>query len=75
MTLVNNFSTTVWRYYQKLRSLAPGSRQSAIIIEADFRNPKTISEVDFRNPKTITETSFRNPKTITEADFEGITAI
>jgi len=64
MTLVNNFSTTVWRYYQKLKRAAPGGRQSAIIIEGDFRNPKTISQVDFRNPKTITE-----------ADFEGITAI
>jgi len=64
MVLVNNFSTTVWRYYQKLRSLAASSRQSAIIIEVDFRNPKTRTEVDFRNTKTITE-----------VDFEGITAI
>jgi len=47
MTLVNNFSTTVWRYYQKLKRASPGSRNSAIILEVDFRDPQTITEVDF----------------------------
>ena len=66
MTFLQYLSTTIYRYYiRKLYLAAAGIKlKSAIFIEADFRDPKTLSNVDFRNPKTLTN-----------ADFETITEI
>lgn len=73
MTLSNYLSTTVYRYYIKkfiIVAQQAFSRRSAIFIEVDFRNPKTLTEVDMRNPKTLSSVDLRNPKTLTEADMQ-----
>ena len=79
MTLMQYISTTVYRYYTKLYTAIsaafPIQLQSAIFIDADFRNPKTLSDVDFRNPSTLTNAPFRNPKTLTDGDFTTITEV
>lgn len=66
MTLLQYLSTTVYRHYiRKLYLAAAGIKlQSAIFINADFRNPQSLTNSDFRNPQTLTS-----------ADFETITEI
>lgn len=79
MTFLQYISTTVYRYYTQLltavRVVVPIQLQSAIFIDADFRNPKTLSDVDFRNPSTLTNAPFRNPKTLTDGDFTTVTEV
>ena len=61
MVLLQYLSTTVFRYYIKqllIISAAPFSRRSAIFIEMNFRNPKTLTNMDLRNPKTLTSMDF-----------------
>lgn len=73
MVLMQYLSTTVYRYYTKklvLKIVAAFTKRSAIIIRADFRNPKTLSNMDMRNPKTITKGDMRNPKTLTSSDMQ-----
>ena len=76
MTFMQYLSTTVYRYYlNRLLSVAGIKKQSAIFIDADFRNPQTLTNSDFRNPKTLSDGDFRNPRTLTDGDFETITEI
>lgn len=59
MTLLQYLSRTVYRYYINLiLNNVPSAftRRSAIILEVDFRDPKTLTSVDLRDPKTLTET-------------------
>jgi len=49
MVLTQYLSTTVYRYYGKQiiqKITAAFTRRSAIILEVDFRDPKTLTEVD-----------------------------
>jgi len=58
MTFMQYLSTTVYRYYTKLLLLSQVTgftKRSAIFIEVDFRDPKTLTSVDLRDPKTLTE--------------------
>ena len=78
MTFMQYLSTTVYRYYIKqlvTKAAAAFTKRSAIFLEIDFRNPKTLTEIDFRDPKTLTKVDFRNPKTLTEVDFVPIEEI
>jgi len=78
MTLLQYLYSTVYRHYIKryiLGVVAPIQLQSAIFIDADFRNPQTLSDIDFRNPQTLSDSDFRNPQTLTNVDFETITEI
>ena len=64
MTLLQYLSLTVYRHYlQKLRLPFVIRTQSAIFLDVDFRNPKTLTNANFRNPKTLTNEDF---VTITE---------
>ena len=78
MTFLQYISRTVYRYYTNLLlNFVPAAftRRSAIILRADFRNPKTLSNMDLRNPKTLTKGDMRNPKTLTNADMQIRTAV
>jgi len=58
MTFLQYISRTVYRYYIHLiLNQVPSAftRRSAIILEVDFRDPKTLTNVDLRDPKTLTE--------------------
>lgn len=76
MTFMQYLSTTVYRYYlNRLLTIAGIKTQSAIFVDGDFRNPRTLSDSDFRNPRTLSNADFRNPRTLTDGDFETITEI
>jgi len=77
MVFLQYISRTVYRYYTKfaLLTLDIFTKRSAIFIEADFRDPKTLTNTDMRNPKTLTNGDMRDPKTITSMDMETITVI
>jgi len=73
MTFLQYLSRTVYRYYINLiLNQVPSAftRRSALIIRADFRNPKTLSSIDLRNPKSLSKIDMRNPKTLTSADMK-----
>ena len=78
MTLLQYLFSTVYRHYIKryiLGVIAPIQTQSAIFIDADFRNPQTLTDSDFRNPQTLSNSDFRNPQTLTNVDFVTVTEI
>ena len=52
MTQLRFTFNTVYRYYVKLQIIISRKAQSAIFLDVDFRNPKTLTEEDF---VTITE--------------------
>ena len=51
MTQLRFTFNTVYRYYVKLR-IAISRKESAIFLDVDFRNPRTLTNADF---VTITE--------------------
>ena len=72
MTFMQYLSTTVYRYYiKRFVTIAEAvlNRKSAIMVQIDFRNPRTMTTKNFRNPRTQTQEDFRNPRTLTSENF------
>lgn len=73
MTFMQYLSRTVYRYYINQivnKAQAIFFPNAGIMVQIDFRNPRTKSDVNFRNPRTKTQEDFRNPRTKTEENFE-----